>query len=186
MTEVYRSAKYRSQVKSNEDEDRIGRVKVEITALKITTWAMPNVPYAGEGVGLYLIPPVGSWVWVEFENGNPETPIWTGCFWEKQGDLPKAATSPAVKMLETNKGRITINDLSGEIAVERINTKPQKTIKIVMNDEKIELTFGTDSVTLDSTQILIKKDGSKIELMASKITVISSKVSINNGNLEVT
>ena len=28
-----------------------------------------------------MIPPIGAGVWVEFEQGDPDYPIWVGCFW---------------------------------------------------------------------------------------------------------
>ena len=45
---------------------------------KETAWALPSVPYAGNGVGFVFIPPIGTNVWIEFENGDPDTPIWSG------------------------------------------------------------------------------------------------------------
>ena len=36
---------------------------------------------AGNGVGFFAIPPKGANVWVEFEGGDPDQPIWSGCFW---------------------------------------------------------------------------------------------------------
>ena len=48
-------------------------------------WALPAVPYAGDGVGFFMIPPIGASVWIEFEHGDPDYPIWTGCFWADAG-----------------------------------------------------------------------------------------------------
>ena len=42
---------------------------------------MPCVPVAGIQTGMFTVPPIGSGVWVEFEQGDPDYPIWTGCFW---------------------------------------------------------------------------------------------------------
>ena len=36
------------------------------------------------------IPPVGANVWVEFEGGDPDYPIWSGCFWGT-GEVPALA-----------------------------------------------------------------------------------------------
>jgi uncharacterized protein involved in type VI secretion and phage assembly len=51
---------------------------------------MPCTPYAGRDVGFFAIPPVNSNVWVEFEQGDPDYPIWSGCFWG-MNELPEAA-----------------------------------------------------------------------------------------------
>ena len=46
-----------------------------------SSWAMPCVPAAGIQAGCFIVPPIGSQVWVEFEQGDPDYPIWTGGFW---------------------------------------------------------------------------------------------------------
>nr|HMP43165.1 phage baseplate assembly protein V [Roseiflexaceae bacterium] len=82
--------KYRGKVEQNVDPLQIGRVQVRVPAVLgegRMSWAMPCVPYAGPGVGMFAIPPVGASVWVEFEGGDPDYPIWSGCFWER-GDAP--------------------------------------------------------------------------------------------------
>ena len=37
---------------------------------------MPCLPFAGIQSGVYVVPEIGSTVWVEFEQGNPDYPIW--------------------------------------------------------------------------------------------------------------
>ena len=46
-----------------------------------TTWAMPCVPIAGKQEGVYMVPQIGAGVWIEFEQGDPDYPIWVGGFW---------------------------------------------------------------------------------------------------------
>ena len=60
--------KYRGQVSDNADPEGLGRLRVVVPALlnEAAVWAMPCVPYAGDGVGLFAMPPIGSAVWVEF------------------------------------------------------------------------------------------------------------------------
>ena len=175
MTDVYCSAKYRGQVKNNIDLTKKGKLEVEIKALQVKTWAIPNVPYAGKGVGLYLIPPVDSWVWIEFENGNKESPIWTGCFWEETSDLPPEAIGPGVKVLKTDKGKITINDLDGEIVIQ----VSQLTVKMATIGEKIELTSGTSKIEINGSTITLTVGERSVQVSATNVW-------INNGALEVT
>lgn len=40
-------------------------------------WAIAKGVYYGEGYGMQLVPQKGDLVWVEFEHGHPEVPIWT-------------------------------------------------------------------------------------------------------------
>ena len=81
--------KYRGTVENPADLQGIGRIQVSVPGVLgdgTLAWAMPCLPGAGPGVGLYAIPPKGAKVWVEFEGGNPDYPIWSGGFWDL-GDL---------------------------------------------------------------------------------------------------
>jgi uncharacterized protein involved in type VI secretion and phage assembly len=90
--------KYRGMVISNEDPERLGRLLLQVPdvqGLAPTTWAMPCVPIAGIQNGIWCVPQPGAAVWVEFEQGNPDFPIWTGGFWASKADVPSLAhTAP--------------------------------------------------------------------------------------------
>ena len=86
--------KYRGTVLNNVDPMMIGRVQVqcaEVLGVGISSWAMPCVPVAGKHSGAFFVPEIGAGVWVEFEHGDPNNPIWVGCRWGAQSDLPLAA-----------------------------------------------------------------------------------------------
>jgi len=107
--------KYRGRVESNLDEELMGRIQVtcpDVMGLRLG-WAMPCVPYAGPGVGFYAIPPIGADVWVEFEGGDPNYPIWTGCFWQP-GEIPIPPGDPNTKCWVTTACRVVMNDLLEE------------------------------------------------------------------------
>ena len=74
------------------------------------SWAMPCVPYAGQGIGFFAIPPVKANVWVEFEGGDPDHPVWSGCFW---GAREVPATLEKIKILKTETCTITMDDTPG-------------------------------------------------------------------------
>jgi Type VI secretion system/phage-baseplate injector OB domain len=76
--------KYRGVVVDNADPLRRARLKANVPAVsdQITGWAMPCVPYTGKSARVYGMPPVGTPVWIEFEEGKASAPIWSGCFWE--------------------------------------------------------------------------------------------------------
>ena len=73
---------------------------------------MPCVPYAGDGVGFFAIPPRKANVWVEFEGGDPDSPIWTGCFWER-GEAPAKPAVAEINVLKTKSCTLTLSDLPG-------------------------------------------------------------------------
>lgn len=126
--------KYRGQVTSNTDPLNQGRVEVKVPSVfgdGITKWALPCVPYAGNNVGFFAIPPVGASVWVEFEGGARDFPIWTGCFWTEAETLPD--TDPMTKVLKTPGGKITVKD-DGTIEIETTGGA-----KVTMNATEISL-----------------------------------------------
>jgi hypothetical protein len=89
--------KFRGTVINNIDPLQMGRIQVqvaEVTGLIPTTWAMPCVPIAGTQAGVFMIPPLLSGVWVEFEHGDPNYPIWVGGFWGSTADVPVLALAP--------------------------------------------------------------------------------------------
>lgn len=153
--------KFRGVVTDNRDPLMLGRIRATVPAVfgdEESGWALPCSPYAGKGVGFFFVPPVGANVWMEFEEGNTDYPIWTGCFWGV-GEAPKMPAVPDVKVIRTDFVTITIKDPPGlgGLTIETTNG-----LKIVMDLSGIELSNGASTV---------------------KLTPIS--VSINNGALEV-
>lgn len=115
--------KYRGFVVDNEDPELLGRLRVSVPSVLgdqvVTGWAMPCVPYGGDaGVGMLFVPAAGAGVWVEFEEGDLEFPVWVGTFWSKPGgetELPRpnapdgeeqgaAQSPPTRKVIKTAKG----------------------------------------------------------------------------------
>jgi hypothetical protein len=89
--------KYRGLVIENIDPEQIGRILVQVPDVfgeVPASWAMPCVPAAGIQAGCFIVPPIGSKVWVEFEQGDPDYPIWTGGFWGLVAEVPFFAIAP--------------------------------------------------------------------------------------------
>lgn len=85
--------KYRATVLDNVDVQEMGRLMVQVSdASNVlpSSWAMPCVPFAGIQNGFFAIPAIGSGVWIEFEQGNVDYPVWTGCYWGL-GEVPALA-----------------------------------------------------------------------------------------------
>jgi uncharacterized protein involved in type VI secretion and phage assembly len=166
MTAAY-YGKYRGSVVANEDPSGLGRVRVscpEVLGDGESSWATPVVPYAGKGVGLFLIPPVGASGWVEFEGGDPGLPIWAGCYWA-DGEVPADPAAPATKMLKTDGLTLTMDDTSGSgglsIKVASPAVSTEMTVKLTSSG--IELAIGSSKVLLSTTSVSVN-DGA-LEVM---------------------
>jgi hypothetical protein len=89
--------KYRGLVLENVDPMQIGRILAQVPDVfgeLPASWAMPCVPAAGIQSGCFIVPPIGSQVWIEFEQGDRNYPIWTGGFWGTFADVPVFALVP--------------------------------------------------------------------------------------------
>lgn len=116
--------KYQGTVINNIDPDFRGRLQVmvpDVTALLPSTFAEACVPLAGPTgppMGVYMVPPIGAGVWIEFEHGDPDYPIWVGCRWGAQSELPPMAlaglpVSPSIVLQTAGQNMIVISDVPG-------------------------------------------------------------------------
>lgn len=156
--------KYRGTVANNVDPLGLGRLQVVVPTVlgdSGLSWAMPCVPYAGPGVGLLALPPVGARIWVEFENGDPDFPIWVGGFWDQSSDLPASPPLPEAKVFTTDTATLTLDDTPGGGGVTIETTAG---MKIVLDAQGIEISDG----------------------QGATITLQGPKASINGTALEVT
>ena len=116
--------KYRGLVSDNADPSNLGRIRARVPQLLRDVqsgWALPCAPYAADGEGQFTVPPVGAGVWIEFESGDLERPIWSGCWWG-EGQVPQdnagTAATPPLKIIRSERGlMVTMNDDSQTIIV---------------------------------------------------------------------
>lgn len=144
--------KYRGLVIENIDPLQIGRVLVQcpdVLGETPSSWAMPCVPSAGVQSGCFVVPPIGSQVWVEFEQGDPDYPIWTGGFWGTVGDVPVFATAPPpippgqnIVLQTPGQNMILISDSAPTPATGGIVLKGASGAMIVVNETGIYLSNG--------------------------------------------
>jgi len=113
--------KFRATVIDNVDPMQMGRLMVQVpdvSGVLPSTWAMPCVPFAGVVSGMYAVPAIGSGVWVEFEQGDPDFPVWVGCFWGSTAEVPALALAapPALQNVviqTTGQNALMISDVPG-------------------------------------------------------------------------
>jgi uncharacterized protein involved in type VI secretion and phage assembly len=168
-----RYGKYRGRVKSNIDPLGRGRLEIEVPGVLAngsTTWAEPCVPLSGPPgfpMGAHFVPPKGAGVWVEFEAGDIDHPVWVGCIWsgKDSSGVPSqakqdAAGSPPIVLQTLGQNSLTITDAGGGgITIQTVSGA--------------RITLGSAGITLST------REGASIELTGQTVL-------INQGALEVT
>ena len=159
--------KYRGVVSDIQDPTMAGRIKARVKDVygdEESGWALPCAPFSGSETGFYALPKVGAGVWIEFEHGDPDYPIWAGGWWGSATEIPKPLLAPPYKkvMIVTEGGnKIILDDTPGigGITLETANGQ-----KLKLSSTGCELDDGT----------------------GGKISMTGPNVSVNNGALEIT
>lgn len=158
--------KYRGEVVNPIDPSGLGRVQVSVPDVLgdgRMAWAMPCLPGAGPGVGFFAIPPVGAKVWVEFERGDPDYPIYSGGFWGL-GDTPApmGPLQPLTRVWAGDNFRIEVLDVPGAATLTI-------SLSTAAGDAVIEASATAMTLSFGGAKIALSMDG----------------VTINDGNLKV-
>ena len=154
--------KYRGIVTDVGDTLMIGRIKARVPDVYgdgESGWAMPAVPFGGDGMGFFALPKKGAGVWIEFEHGDPDYPIWSGCWFGAASEMPPIllAPPPYKKFLIQTEGgnKVLLDDTPGKGGITLETTGGQK---IVMTATGIEITNGQGaSIQLSGTKVSINK-----------------------------
>lgn len=140
--------KYRGTVVNNVDPLQIGRVQVivpDVSNVILSSWAMPSLPVGGLQMGTFAVPTFGAGVWVEFEQGDPDYPIWVGCFWGTAGEVPALARTvppavPGITLQTTAQNGIVVSDVPGPTGGIVLRSTTGATI--IVNDTGIYIQNG--------------------------------------------
>lgn len=192
--------KYRGKVLDNLDPLQLGRIMPDVPAVPgmLLNWAMPCVPYAGPGVGFLALPPLQAAVWIEFEGGDPNYPIWSGGFWELPEQVPGFPLAvPERKIWQTDFIKLLLDDTPDEGGVTLQLTAP-------VAPEITTLTFDVEGVSLrvPETSIVVTPESItasippaevsmtagtiEVEIPATTITVDSGSIVVETAELEIT
>lgn len=159
--------KYRGTVINNVDPMSIGRLQVQVPdvlGLVPTTWAMPCLPFAGKQMGAWLIPQVGAGVWVEFEQGNPDYPIWSGCWYGSVAEVPVLAlagvpASPNITLQSATQNALVISDNPAQGIMLKSSTGATLIISeagiVIQNGKGANITLAGPTVTINAGALVV-------------------------------
>jgi hypothetical protein len=162
--------KYRGTVVNNVDPMVLGRIQAvvpDVSGVAPTSWAMPCLPVAGVGSGVFTVPPVGAGVWIEFEQGDPDRPIWVGGFWGSAAEVPAMARAVppgvhGVTIQTTLQHGIVVSDVPGPSGGILLRTASGAMISI--SDTGIVISNGRGAS--------ISLTGPKVDVNRGALTVI--------------
>lgn len=162
MPEKRYYGKYRATVLNNQDPLVQARLMLQVPDVLgdvPTTWALPCLPAVGRQMGVFALPAMGSTVWAEFEQGNPDYPIWVGGYWGSAAEVPPLALAAPpglqnILLQTTGQNSLWITDTpgpSGGIVLK------SGTSMLIVNDTGIFLTNGTASITLIGNTVAVNQ-----------------------------
>jgi uncharacterized protein involved in type VI secretion and phage assembly len=161
--------KYRGVVVNNIDPMMIGRIQASVPDVSVipSTWAMPCVPWAGIATGMFMVPPIGAGVWIEFERGDPDYPIWVGGWWGTAAEVPVMARAvppglAGITIQTTLKNGITISDTPGPTGGILIQTSTGAMVSV--SDIGIIISNGKGAI--------INMTGPTVDVNVGALTVV--------------
>lgn len=167
--------RYKGTVVNNIDPEKMGRILVQVPDVlgdDPCIWAESASPLAGSGMGFYFVPPIDSGVWIEFQQGDSDYAVWTGCWRGSPADAPPLAlggvpATPPIVLGTTTQNALVVSDAPMPL-----------------------MPSGGIMLTVGSAFIVIGKDGVQInaptiDIKAANIT-INGHVLVNGGALEIT
>jgi len=175
--------KYRGTVVQNVDPELRARIIClvpDVLGPTPSSWCEACAPLAGPTgppMGVYMVPPIGAGVWIEFEQGNPDYPIWVGCRWGLQSDIPLAALAgnpadPNIVIQSLLQQSIVISDLPPVVPPPVMPPTPP------VGGVTLRSTTGASIVVNDAGIFISNGKGATIMMVGPTVT-------INNGALVV-
>jgi uncharacterized protein involved in type VI secretion and phage assembly len=169
-------------VLSNVDPLQQGRLLVQMAGNDVfpSSWAMPCFPFTGRNMGWWALPQIGAGVWLEFEQGDLDYPIWSGCWFGGSDELPDDALAappllPNIVIQSQTQNKIVISDIPG---VGGISLKTRTGAEITIDDLGITISNGKGaSIKMIGPTVVIETSG--------PISVKGATVTINDGALSV-
>jgi uncharacterized protein involved in type VI secretion and phage assembly len=162
--------KYRATVLDNVDPQQMGRILVSCPSVLGETpssWAMPCFPVTGPQMGTWWLPQIGAGVWVEFEQGDVDFPIWSGCWFGSAAEVPALALAsppgvPNFVLQTAGQNTIMISDVPGPTGGILLKTASGAMISI--SDTGIVISNGQGAI--------ITMNGPSVDINTGALTVV--------------
>lgn len=186
--------KYRGVVIDNIDELMLGRILAIVPTVpgSLLNWALPCAPFTGPEVGHFMMPAIGANVWIEFEGGNPNFPIWCGGFWEEL-EFPYAeALDPAdpalVKVIKTKTATFILNDTpeTGGVILETNDPAVDVPVTMVWSSLGMELNCGISNILMTPEEGITLSVGEVIIAMTEEGITMTGPVIAAEAEVDVT
>ncbi len=162
---------YRGKVVNNIDPLELNRLLIDVPTLpcSISSFAYPASPYGGEQVGMVITPPIGASIWVKFENGDPSTPVWVGCFWT-EGQKPALAELPTQQVFSSGSFEAMVNDIPVEAEHLMAFTSPGFAVPVTG-------TVTSEVVTFSVAEVLLTVTPEEVSLLMEPASIIATNAS---------
>ncbi len=219
--------KYRGVVISNQDPQKLGRLRIWVPSLFptegnlppdedspcVTDWAWPCLPFGGPNQGMFFVPEAQSKVWVEYEEGNLDSPIWVGAFWSAPGALPETPSEsqateedkPQRRVLKTSSGHVLeFCDIDGKETVSlrhkdgaaihfdehgSVTLSNKQGTFIYLNAQDTEFSFADkagNNVRLgDANLTLTNSEGTVVDMAGAAVQVIAKNVMLRSDTVQL-
>jgi uncharacterized protein involved in type VI secretion and phage assembly len=160
---------YRGTVVNNVDPMQLGRIMVtvpDVGGITPSTWATPCVPLAGKQMGTFMVPQIGAGVWLQFEGGDPDYPVWTGGWWGNPAEVPALALAGVpgdanIVLQSTLQNAVVISDLPGPTGGIMLKSTTGATIIVndtgiyIQNGKGASIVMAGPSVTINNGALVV-------------------------------
>lgn len=154
---------YRGIVENIDDPKGLGRLIIRVPVIHGKNipddWAWPCVP-----IGSWIPFQKGDPIYVFFESGRVEQPIWMNGWYSSKNKLPKGADKDIIIFESRNGNQITISNNSNDIKIKSVSG-----LDITIND-KITIGNGKYSIPLGELQrIELEKEKARLDALINSI-----------------
>jgi uncharacterized protein involved in type VI secretion and phage assembly len=161
--------KYRGTVINNVDPMQQGRVQAmvpDVTGVIPSSWATACVPITGKQYGMWVLPQIGTGVWIEYEQGDSDYPIWSGCWWGSAAEPPALALAaapgvPSIVLQTQGQNTLMISDVPGAAGGILLKTNTGAMISIsqtgiiITNGQGASIVMAGPSVTVNQGAMVV-------------------------------